>query len=396
MVGGLEGGAGASQTNGPGRNGISTARPVKGGSLTFGIDTEEGGFNPSSARWDEGGFLYGRTVFDPLAIVNTAGEVEPYLAESITPNCRLHGQFHHHPAPERHRLVPRRHAPLNAAARRAAPEHRGHGNRHFDRARLRRLQQRDGDGAADGHNQPQGAVGPFPLLPGPGPDGLHRGPVFMLNAPDGAHVETRSAPGPFVFQDWVPNSHITIARNPHYWRKGYPLSRLHHLQADHQRRPRRRRQRSRPARSTSCTRTPPTTSCSSGSNKKYSYYDNSGQIVGQPTVQCIMLNTSKAPFNNKTLRQAMAMSLNQAQFTKVIDKGIDAPANGLFPVQGASSTPRLPTRSTTRAQAAKLVKQVQQQTDGKRPTFTPQFHERPRRPGGRPVPPAGAADGSGA
>ena len=69
MLGALEGEAGAAQTNGPGLNGVSTARPVKGGSLTFGIDTEESGFNPSSARWDEGGFLYGRCVFDPIAVV---------------------------------------------------------------------------------------------------------------------------------------------------------------------------------------------------------------------------------------------------------------------------------------------------------------------------------------
>jgi len=80
IIGGLEGEAGAVQTNGPGRNGVSTARPVRGGSLTMGIDTEETGFDPSTARWDEGGFLYGRTVFDPLAIVNAAGGVEPYLA----------------------------------------------------------------------------------------------------------------------------------------------------------------------------------------------------------------------------------------------------------------------------------------------------------------------------
>src|ERR1700683_2879526 len=78
--------AGASLTNGPGRNGISTAKPKRGGSITFGIDTEEGGFNPTTARWDEGGFLYGRTVFDPLAIVTATGQVQPYLAQSITSN----------------------------------------------------------------------------------------------------------------------------------------------------------------------------------------------------------------------------------------------------------------------------------------------------------------------
>ena len=84
---GSEGGAGASLTNGPGRNGIATGKPVKGGSVTMGIDTEESGFDPTSARWDEGGFLYGRTVFDPIAIVNAQGQVEPYLAQSITSNA---------------------------------------------------------------------------------------------------------------------------------------------------------------------------------------------------------------------------------------------------------------------------------------------------------------------
>src|ERR1700689_5777353 len=77
---------GASLTNGPGRNGISTAKPKRGGSITFGMDTEEGGFDPTTARWDEGGFLYGRTIFDPLPIAPPAGKVEPYLAQSITPN----------------------------------------------------------------------------------------------------------------------------------------------------------------------------------------------------------------------------------------------------------------------------------------------------------------------
>src|SRR5580698_9473649 len=87
VVGGGTDWAGASLTNGPGRNGISTATPKRGGSLVMGIDTEESGFDPTSARWDEGGFLYGRCVFDPIAIVNAAGKVEPFLASSIVPNA---------------------------------------------------------------------------------------------------------------------------------------------------------------------------------------------------------------------------------------------------------------------------------------------------------------------
>ena len=187
----------------------------------------------------------------------------------------------------------------------------------------------------------------------------------MLNSADGG-TSNPIGTGPFVFQDWVPNSHMTATRNPHYWRKGYPYldsitykpiinddSRADALETGeidimHS--------------------NSPDNLLQFRGNKKYSYYDNSGQIVGQPTVQCIMLNTAKAPFNNKTLRQAMAMCVNQAQYAKVIDKGIDAPMNGLF-LPGSEYYTKTAYPKYNPTQAAKLVKQVQQQT-GSQPTFT--------------------------
>ena len=45
-------------------------------------------------------------------------------------------------------------------------------------------------------------------------------------------------------------------------------------------------------------------------NTKWAYVDNSGAILGQPDVNCVMLNTAAAPFNNKTLRTAMAKASN--------------------------------------------------------------------------------------
>ena len=82
---GWDGIAGA-VTNGPGRNGVSKATPKKGGSLTFGVDAEEQGFDPTQARFDEVGVMYARTVFDPLTIVTASGGWAPYLAESVVPN----------------------------------------------------------------------------------------------------------------------------------------------------------------------------------------------------------------------------------------------------------------------------------------------------------------------
>ena len=75
-------------TNGPGRNGVSKAKPKKGGSLVFGVDAEESGFDPTQARFDEVGVMYARTVFDPLTIVTASGGWKPYLAQSVTANAR--------------------------------------------------------------------------------------------------------------------------------------------------------------------------------------------------------------------------------------------------------------------------------------------------------------------
>src|ERR1700690_2353777 len=81
------GGIAGATTNGPGRNGISTATPKKGGTLVFGVDAEESGFNPTTARFDEVGVMYARTVFDPLTIIDAQGAWQPYLAQSVTPNA---------------------------------------------------------------------------------------------------------------------------------------------------------------------------------------------------------------------------------------------------------------------------------------------------------------------
>jgi peptide/nickel transport system substrate-binding protein len=62
------------------------------------------------------------------------------------------------------------------------------------------------------------------------------------------------------------------------------------------------------------------------------------------------------------------MCINQAQFTKVIDKGIDAPMNGLF-LPGSEYYTKTAYPKYNPTQAAKLVKQVQQQT-GSQPAFT--------------------------
>jgi len=187
----------------------------------------------------------------------------------------------------------------------------------------------------------------------------------MLSKPNGG-TSNPIGTGPFVFSDWVPNSHMTATRNPHYWRKGYPYldSITYKPIINHSSRADALETGEIDMLHTNA----PDDLLQFRGNKKWSYYDNSGQGIGQPTVQCIMLNTNAEPFNNHTLRTAMAMSINRTQFSKVIDKGIDAPMNGLFQ-PGSPYYTKTAYPSYNPTQAAKLVKQVQQQT-GKPVSFS--------------------------
>jgi peptide/nickel transport system substrate-binding protein len=350
--------AGASQTNGRGLNGISTKRPVRGGSLTFGIDTEESGFDPSTARWDEGGFLYGRTVMDPIAIVNASGGVEPYLAQSITSN----EDFTAFTITLRPGILFHDGTPLDANALHLNIEKQAT-SLLTGPAFATNISGASVTGPMSVTITMKSSWAPFPYYLAQAQTGYLAAPA-MLNNPNGTSHPIGT--GPFVFQDWIPNSHMTATRNPHYWRKGYPYldsitykpiindsSRADALETGEV---------------DMIHSNSPNNLLQFRGNKKWAYYDNSGQVVGQPTVQCIMLNTAAAPFNNKTLRTAMAKCINQTQFSKVIDKGIDAPMHGLF-IAGSEfySSTAYPTYDP--AGAARLVKQVQQQT-GQQPTFS--------------------------
>jgi ABC-type transport system substrate-binding protein len=349
--------AGAAMTNGQGRNGISTAKPKMGGSVTFGIDTEQSGFDPGSARWDEGGYLYARTVFDPIAVINAQGHVEPYLAQSITPNA----DFTQFTVTLRPGIVFHDGTPLDANALRVNIENIA--TSVLTGAALKNLSTVSVSGPLSVIITVKSPWVPFPYYLAAGQLAYVAAPS-MLNKPNGG-TSNPIGTGPFVFQEWVPNSHLTAKRNPHYWRKGYPYldsitykpiinhaSRVAALQSG---------------------QVDMIHSNSAGDllqfrgNKKWSYYDNSGQVLGQPTVQCIMLNTAAEPLNNVTLRKAMAMCIDQTQFAKVIDKGVDQPMHGLFIPGSEYYTPTAYPKHNP-SEAAKLVKQVAQQT-GKQPTF---------------------------
>ena len=61
--------------------------PKAGGSITVGLEAESAGWQPCVDSHSESGTMVMQTVYDPLTQRSEDGEIEPYLAESLTPNA---------------------------------------------------------------------------------------------------------------------------------------------------------------------------------------------------------------------------------------------------------------------------------------------------------------------
>ncbi len=181
----------------------------------------------------------------------------------------------------------------------------------------------------------------------------------MLNSSTGTSHPIGT--GPFVFDEWVPNSHFTATANPDYWRPGLPY--LDRITFKPIIEPSARNEALETGTIDIMHTNSPAAILNFRGNKKYAYVDNSesNSILGQPTINCLMMNTSKAPFNNRKLRTALAMASSARLYSKEIDLGVNAPVNGMF-LRGSPYYTNTSYPSYNPKGAAKLVKQIAKET----------------------------------
>jgi ABC-type transport system substrate-binding protein len=343
-----EGLAGAVNTNGPGRNGISTAKPKKGGSVIIGLNAEEQGFNPYSGRFDTAGFMYARTVFDPLFVIGASGQVVPYLAESMTPNS----DYTQWNVTLRPNILFQDGTPCNGAAL----------LQNFEAGFKSPLVGIAIDPLIDSYQQ----TGPLSVQINTKhpwvtlPYTLAEQQICfiaapsMLNAPNGG-TDHPIGTGPFTFKEWVPNDHFTAVANANYWRPGLPyLSQITYKPIPDD--------TARAQALQSGTINMMHTSYGQNvltfrGNHSYSYVDNLGSMVGSPALNCIMLNLAQPPFNDLLARQILAYGTSGAQYSKVIENSLPAPINGLYLPNSPYYTPNLPYPKFSPSKAKKLVSQ---------------------------------------
>ena len=352
---GWDGIAGAA-TNGPGRNGVTKRTPKKGGSLVFGVDAEEQGFDPTQAQFDEVGVMYARTVFDPLTIILTNGEWAPYLAQSVVPNSSYTAWT----ITLRPNVVFHDGTPCNGAAllTNLQAQSKSLLNGVVINPTLVSITQTGPLAVTITFKSPWVPF-PYYLAGGIGGQVAYVVAPSMLRNPDGTAHPVGT--GPFVFKEWIPNDHFTATANPHYWRKGMPyLSQITYKPIPDQ------NGRSEALQSGTIdlmvTDTTQIINQYRG-NRKYSYIDDSTHVAGEPDMNCVQLNCLAAPFNNADVRRAAAMAINRRQYAQVIDEGVLPVSTGLF-VPGSPYYSTTPYPAYNPSRAAALVKQVEKTNRG--------------------------------
>lgn len=337
------------------RAGISNAQPAHGGSLVFGTDAEEEGFDPANDTFDEAGVMYARTVFDPLAIVAKDGSIQPYLAQSITPNP----DYTSWTITMRPNVVFHDGTPCDARAVVGSIEHYLSGTLGLlVKSLITDVVPTSELTLQVSLTQPWV---PFPAYLAGGIGGQ----LAYILAP--AMIASKNAAthpigtGPFVFEEWVPNEYFSATRNPHYWRPGMPyLDRIEYRPIPSAE----SRVESLKAGTIDIMHTAtPQAIVQFQDDYSYAYIDDRHGVIGEPDMNFILLNMQSPPLDDIRVRKAMAMAIDRDAVSKVIDIGVNAPTDSPFlPGSPYYVDPGYPSYDPSAAKA--LVAEVERTTGG--------------------------------
>lgn len=197
--------------------------PRSGGRVTFGVEAEVDGFNPTANRWAISGYTVGAAVFDPLAAYDADGQWQPYLAQSFTPSADLRTWT----IAMRPGVAFSNGQPVDAAA--VAKDLNIVRKDVLTGAALANMASVDVD-PTDPMKVIVTTVDPWATMPA-----ILASQVGYIAAPaqlEAPKPDSSSKPigsGPFVQKEWIPDNHWAGTRNPTYWRTDEAGNRLPYL-----------------------------------------------------------------------------------------------------------------------------------------------------------------------
>jgi peptide/nickel transport system substrate-binding protein len=186
--------------------------PKAGGELSFGLNAETDGWDPTSNRWSSSGYIVGFSIFDPLAVFGADLKAHPYLAESFTSNA----DFTQWVIGVRDGVKFHDGTPVDAAAIKAA----------LDKQKASPLTGATMDFVDNFAIDADGDIVVTMLKPWSTFPEILTAQAGVISAPSMAtDPDANKHPvgsGPFVFGNWEQGASLTVTKNPDYWRAGYP------------------------------------------------------------------------------------------------------------------------------------------------------------------------------
>lgn len=322
-------GSGSSSPNDTTANGMytsvtlaSSGTPHTGGSLTYALEAESDGFNPTQNRWAVSGTMVALAVFDPLVALDANSQPQPYLAQSLTPNA----DYTRWTVKLRPGIQFSDGTPLTAAAVvKVMNAHKASALTSPALAPLQSMETPDDLTVVFVMSSPWVAfpaslTGQMGVIPAPS----------MLDDPQGSSHPIGT--GPFIQKSWVPDKEWVGTKNPNYWRKDSNGTRLPYLDQvtfqpipDNQARLR--------AIESGEVQMMHTTDPGTINTLKDDASAGRLQLVedqGETEEGFIMLNLSAPPFDDLNARLAVASAVDRNAYTQIVDMGVDQPATGPF------------------------------------------------------------------
>jgi peptide/nickel transport system substrate-binding protein len=211
---GDEGGSGG--TTGADVTIAASGDPTPGGSVIYGLEAENSGYNALDDRWAIAGIMTAGTVYDPMSAYDADGNIQPYLAESFTPN----DDFTSWTVKLRSGITFSNGQPLTGEA--GANFLRGIAAAPLTGGALKNVDTVETDPSdplafivdmkAPWASFPTVLVGQAGMIPAP----------EQLDAALAGDKEKASrnpiGTGPFILKEWIPDNRFVATKNPDYWR----------------------------------------------------------------------------------------------------------------------------------------------------------------------------------
>lgn len=318
-----EGGESSSNTTANDQLIEPTGEVTPGGSVIFGVEAETDGWDPTINRWAVSGHQIGQAIFDQLATFNEDGEAVPYLAESFESNDDFTVWTVH----LRDGVMFHDDTPVDAAAVKENLER--HMASPLTAPAVRPIESVEVIDPLTAQVNLSSSWAAFPVV--------LASQIGYVVAPSefAAGEEGRRNPvgsGPFVFEEWITDNHLTVSKNENYWREDAEGNQLPYLNEVEFRPIIESQQR--------------VSSLRAGDISMFHTTDPDAVIavremadagdaqikedgaLGEETF--ILLNTQSPPLDNPDVRRALALATDRETYAAVIDKGIRPVAQSPF------------------------------------------------------------------